>query len=139
MPVNLQSQYNLQQNNLCKSGHSIFKETCPSCISMKKEWYSYLNRSGFEDVERGLNLVTRTEELFKRSDFNNLTTFNAKRDYYSWAQECLTTCSFDSMIDRLIWQHHAEGYMASEITPIVGLSNKWINRKIQRIESKIKK
>ena len=105
---------------------------------MRKEWYRYLNKTGFEDIERGLNIIAPTADLGLRIDFQNDITYQAKLDYYSWAQECLTTCSFDSMIDRLIWQHNAEGYTSREIAPVVGLSQQWVTRKIKRIASKIK-
>lgn len=139
MPVHSPSSQQLMphQQNLCSKGHSIFKESCKACLSLKKDWYSYLNRSGFEDAEKGLYLVGQ-------SSLNNLVamqhkvTYDATLNYYQWAQECLTTCSFDSMIDRLIWQHHAEGYTQGEISPVVGLGARWVNRKIKRIESLLK-
>lgn len=122
----------------CTLGHSIFKEDCKACVGLKKEWYCFLKKTGFEDLEVGIRLLRPAEQLNLRIDFQSQVTYHAKRDYYQWAQECLTTCSFDSMVDRLIWQHHAEGYTTREISPIVGHSQPWITRKIHSIEDKIK-
>lgn len=142
MPVN---QPNLSLNlrephneSFCDQGHSILKESCKACELLKKDWYSYLTRSGFEDIEKGLRLARPTEQLNLRMDFSNQTTFEAKRNYYAWAQECLTLCSFDSMIDRMIWQYHSEGYSSREIGPIVGYERSWIPKKLKVIESKLK-
>ena len=104
---------------------------------MQREWYSYLARSGFEDQERGLYLAG-SNMMARVVDMQHQTTFVARREYYAWAQECLTTCSFDSMIDKLIWQHHAEGYTQGEIAPIVGITPNWVNKKINRLEKLLK-
>lgn len=140
MPVHSPSPIPLQQHNdqFCDQGHSILKDSCQSCKNLKKDWYSYLTRSGFEDLEKGLRLVAPTEELNMRMDFANNLVFNAKRDYYSWCQECLTTCSFDSMVDRLIWQYHSEGYSRREIAPIVGYHGSNITKRLNLIETKLK-
>lgn len=124
------------QPDSCDKGHIVFKEACKACGALQKTWYSFLARSGFEDQERGVYLVQ--DNLNNLVDMQHSTTFNAKRDYYQWAQECLTCSSFDSMIDRLIWQYHSEGYSQREISPIVELSQPWINRKIQRLEKWLK-
>lgn len=120
----------------CAKGHLIFKAACDACKSMQKEWYSYLTRSGFEDAEKGVYLVQ--DSLNTLVDMQHQTTFRARREYYQWAQECLTTCSFDSMIDRMIWQHHAEGFTQGEIAPVVGLKVKPVNRAINRLEKILK-
>lgn len=138
MPVHQQSPYNLTNNEqFCDQGHSILKDNCHSCKILRKEWYSYLTKTGFEDIEKGLRLVAPTEELSMRIDFANMATFNAKRDYYQWAQECLTTCSFDSMVDRLIWQYHSEGFVRREIGPLLGYHGTAIDKRLKKIKLKL--
>ncbi len=140
MPVHQPMNQSLphQQLEVCGLGHVIFKESCKACTALQKEWYSYLSRSGFEDIEKGVRLVAPTEELSNRTHAHTQMLFNAKRDYYQWASECLTNCSFDTMVDKLIWGYHAEGYTRREIAPIVGYENSNISRRLKLIEAKLK-
>lgn len=127
------------QLDLCGAGHRIYKSSCKACIALQKHWYDYLYRSGFEDIEKGLRLVGPTEEIAQRTHAMTENTFQAKRDYYQWAQECLSNCSFDSQIDRIIWQYHSEGYSRREIAPILGYKDQsTITRRVHKIESMLK-
>lgn len=139
MPVQVPNPHLQNSEVFCEAGHSILQDSCRSCKRLKKEWYSYLTNTGFDDIEKGLRLAQPTEELGLRIDFQTQITFNAKLDYYLWTEQCLTNCSFETMVDRIIWQYHTEGYSSREIAPIVGFSQPWIVRKLKKIESSFKK
>lgn len=130
----------LQMTSLqsCPLGHNVFKESCEPCQVIQKEWYQYLERAGFEDIEKDGG--RKETQLMRRMSKNVQTTemFEANISYYQWAREKAQVSNFKSTTDRLIWEYHAEGLSRSEIAPRVGLEGSWISRKLQYIEQYLK-
>lgn len=122
-----------QTQQMCSQGHLIFNEKCRACRDLRREWYGYLNRTGFVDVEKQTFSVGP-----RSSEFLEVNTYNAKLHYYSWAQSMLHYGQFRSTQDRIIWEHHSEGLSRRQIAPRVGLEQSWVTRKIQKIEGYLK-
>lgn len=59
--------------------------------------------------------------------------FDAVRDYYYWAASTLNYTKFKTKIDRIIWEHHAEGESSRRIEIAVGRDQTWICRRIIKI------
>lgn len=131
-------------DQMCKAGHTIFKEKCPKCRSLRSEYYALLKQTGFVDIERGKDSVQVLDlgspQLLKhRTAFKTEGVFEARRSYYDWARSKLNDKgSFKSERDMLIWEAHAEGYSTRRIAPMVGLEQSWLVRKIQGIRCYLK-
>lgn len=123
----------------CKKGHLIFNNRCRACHSIKKEWYSYLEESGFTDIEISRKRCDRTDllDLSDKTQFQTQTAFYAEKTYYQWASEKASTAKFNSITDRLIWECHSEGISRRDIAPRVGLEGSWVSRRIQKIRKQL--
>lgn len=121
---------------LCSKGHSIFKIDCRSCGALKKDWYQNLSHSGFEDIESNIRLFSHhvTHDIQIASAGNQIV-FEAKRDYYAWAERCLTTSSFDSMIEKLTWEYYAEGYTHLEIAKSLSCERSTVTKRVKKLET----
>lgn len=115
----------------------MLKETCRHCQLIKKDWYSHLKASGFEDIEKGMRLVDHktVEDLAYRKDFHTQNQFEAKVNYSLWATQMLELGSFRSMMDQMIWEYHSDGLSRREISERIDLNDRWISRKIIQIKS----
>lgn len=124
----------------------MFQQSCRACKSLKSEWYSYLESSGFEDIEddNGLKGRSRFTTSIKNDGETNereqvgAVLFNEQLSYYQWARTKINDGRFDSEKSRLIWEYHAEGYSTRQISPIVGLEQSWCVRKIKKAKEFLK-
>ncbi len=123
----------------CQAGHSIFKEKCRLCRTMRKEWYSYLKQEGFEDIEKGEQLVDEGQRfLLDNKAFQSPQTFHAQVNYYQWARSKVNDGEFKAERDKLIWEYHSEGLSGRQMAPRIGLGQSWLSRKIHKIENYLK-
>ena len=76
-------------------------------------WDKKLKQSGFNDIERGGQLIQWDSHYF----FARYTPeeFEAKHNYYLWASRLTHSHPFQSETDRQIWKLHAEGLGVREI------------------------
>ncbi len=132
----LQSQNQTAQK--CLTGHTVYLENCKDCLSLKSEWYAYLCKTGFVDLEANeRNLDSKaTANLRHLTQFQE-GIFEARRSYYQWAKEKLDYSEFRSEKDKLIWEYHSEGLSTREISPRIGLEQSWCVRKINKIKAYI--
>lgn len=124
----------------CLKGHLIFKERCPFCRALKREWDQFLESSGFVDIEKDQrNLDGKcSAQVALMDNYREKTLFDSRMNYYQWAREKLNTGKFKSESDKLIWECHAEGMPRRKIAPRIGLEHSWVTRKIHRIEKYLK-
>lgn len=105
---------------------------------MQREWYALLPANGFTDIEnRNGDLIDHktTLDFISRKDAHTAIQFEAKQSYYQWARTKLNDGKFRSDRDKFIWECHTEGLSTREISPIVGLQQSWLVRKINKIKS----
>ena len=115
----------------CKTGHTILKESCRHCQTLKKEWYNILENADFDDIEKRLSSVEG--DLSQRKDFQTIDQYEAKLNYFSWASQMLEFGNFKSMKDQMIWEYHTEGLSRRTISARIGLNDRWCSRKILQI------
>lgn len=130
----------IKTEQLCQAGHTIFRENCRPCKTLKKEWYTHLKSEGFTDIEKKDDLVDHKNvlDLIYKQNYQTTVQFEAHRSYYQWAESKLNDGRFDSTKDRMIWECHAQGMTRRSIEPIVGHKHSWITKKIHRIEEYLK-
>lgn len=119
---------------MCK--HSILNNSCKDCKDLKKEWDEYLEKMGFEDIEKSKIFFADHKSIFDlvyRKDFQTQTTFDAKVSYYSWARTKLQQESFTSTTDKIIWESHTEGQSTRQIGSKIGFDQSWIVKKLKKI------
>lgn len=126
----------MKTKQLCRSGHTIFKEKCRACTELKKEWYSTLEATGFIDIEN--KLKNPSQYSISRIDTESKTQFEAKQSYYLWAQAQAEEAKFRSKIDSKIWTEYSKGETFRSMEGSIGLDHTWIYRKVKKIESYLK-
>jgi hypothetical protein len=109
-------------------GHKILQWKCKACQSLKNEWYEYLQKTGFVDIER------ITDNLKIHNDFQTINNFQAKQNYFQWAKEKLNNTEFHSQRDKLIWEYHSDGLSSRKMSPRIGLEQSWLFRKVNQIK-----
>lgn len=122
-----------------------------------KEWDKRLKQSGFDDIEsrktgalRGsggdVYLGSKTIEV-TASDRNQIEIKNegvqrrysslawkeSQAEYYRLASQCLHERDFKSVIERIIWQLHAEGFAYDEISKELNVTLDKVRRNIERL------
>lgn len=110
------------------------------CRELRSEWYQYLEKTGFTDIESlsGQVIDHKTQiDLAYRKDFHTQAQFEAKQNYYQWARGKLNDGRFNSERDKLIWEYHADGVSSRQISPRIGLEQSWLVRKINKIKEQL--
>lgn len=87
--------------------------------SLKKEWYEKLADSGFKDIEQDefkFKHVSHASyfgrEIVKRN-------YHAKSEYYSMAGQFLNSYKFESELEKVIWEYHANGISLRNIAKLL--------------------
>lgn len=126
----------------CKRGHSILKAKCDHCQLLKTKWYKKAHKKDvYEDIEDANGDLTDHQsilDLYQRKDFQTVEVYQAKIEYYSWAEQMLEKADFKSQKDKKIWKYHIKGFSRREISPKVGLEGSWISRKVKIIQKYLK-
>lgn len=100
-----------------KCSHTVFSKACQSCRDLQSQWTDKLEKSGFEDIESDeetLKIYSTVMFSRARSKVNN-GGFEAKAQYYQMATSFLEEYKFDSRLDKIIWEYHAEGLSVRDI------------------------
>lgn len=72
-----------------------------------------------------------------RQDLQTKLQFDAKRDYFLWAEQKAHQAKFNDPKDKLIWENHAKGLTLREMAPEVGLDYSYLSRKLKKIKGYI--
>lgn len=121
----------------CQIEHTVFDHNCKYCKSLQNEWYSYLENTGFTDIENAKGDIRdhkNTLDLVAKKDFQTSTQFEAKQSYYQWARSKLNDGRFDSDISKLIWEDFSDGVSTRQIGTRLGIDQSWVVRKIKKTE-----
>jgi hypothetical protein len=105
---------------------------------LRQEWYKKLKAEGFNDIERrdgefkdswGIPTQLRVSTVF----------WEAKQEYYYWAEHFLNDYKFDSEIDKAIWEYHMNGIGYRKISDTLAKVNIKMSRQtICRLVMKLK-
>lgn len=81
--------------------------TTTNLKKLRKEWYAKLKAEGFSDIEQADgNIKTWSSKLNQRYR-TNLGDLAAKTEYYYLANHFLTEHIFETELQRIIWEYHA--------------------------------
>lgn len=87
---------------------------------LKAKWYAKLAKSNFKDIEKNEYELIEPSSIFTRTKGRSESSLTevgwaAKRDYYNMATDFLAVHPFESKIDRIIWEYHANGLSCRDI------------------------
>jgi hypothetical protein len=81
-------------------------------------WYKKLEEEGFEDIEsdeNNLKIWSATRFASKKSQ----DVSQGKEAYYYMATHFLNDYPFESKVEKLIWEYHADGHSVKDIVIIL--------------------
>jgi DNA-binding CsgD family transcriptional regulator len=87
---------------------------------LQKEWDNKL-------AEEGLNLVDKIDPPKAQR------TYHSIKNYYESVDQVLHNYSFDSQLDKLIWECHAEGLTRKQTAAKLGIGEERIKTTLKRI------
>lgn len=104
----------------------------------KKIWYKKLKDEGFEDIEPHENTLKSWSYKFADRNVDEIT---AKQVYYRMANHFLNDHQFNSILEKVIWEYHANGIAVRDIASQLSKAKvtKTSYDTIWRIVGKIKK
>ena len=111
-----------------------------SLTKLQKLWYKKLKDEGFEDIEKKDGHIGRTKLNLTNRTFDQI---EITQQYYSMARSFILDYSFESEVDKVIWEYHAEGIsvrMTSDLLKSVGIIKKksTINNVVRKLEKLMK-
>ncbi len=80
-------------------------------------WYKKLEREGFNDIEQDEDNLKSWSSQFKRKV--SLDSWQAKAAYYYMAESFLNDYKFESRVERIIWEYHANGISIRDIVKLL--------------------
>lgn len=84
-----------------------FKTKTTDYSRLREIWYKKLKKSGFKDIEQDEdNLKVWTIGFFKKQPKE---VWEAKRAYYHMADSFLHDYKFETELEKIIWEYHANG------------------------------
>ena len=88
---------------------------------LRDEWYDKLKDEGFEDIESSEDRLKMwsTRAMRKNANENLLDSWQAKAAYYYMADSFLAEHEFDSSLERIIWEYHANALSHADIAEIL--------------------
>lgn len=102
-------------------------------------WYEKLRQDGFVDIEQDENNLRVWSTEFTKSKF--LNNWREKEEYYYIATTFLNDYSFETELDRVIWEYHTNAISVRNIadtlnkTGIVQTDRNEIQRTITRLRT----
>jgi hypothetical protein len=85
---------------------------------LRETWYKKLKESGFEDAENDdYNLKIWSSRFSIRHADASL--WQAKEEYYRYAEQFLNEHKFTNSLDKNIWMYHANGVSVRDISDIL--------------------
>lgn len=133
------------------------KKNQKTLTQLIKEWDKRLKESGFDDIESrktgalrgsggdvylGNKTIETTASNQNRIEIKNegvcrgytsLTWKESQAEYFRIASQCLHEKEFKSVLERIIWQLHAEGFTYQEISKELNVSLDRARRAIERM------
>jgi DNA-binding CsgD family transcriptional regulator len=85
--------------------------------TLKKQWYSILKESGFEDIESPNGMLKHNRHAPRTDSGSKLCqplVYEITTAYFSRASEYLHNGTFLSDVEKTIWELHCEGYSLRE-------------------------
>lgn len=74
---------------------------------LKTVWYRKLKQSGFKDIERDEDTLKNWSSIFAYQKPGN--NWQSKEEYYRYAAHFLEEHKFETELQKIIWEYHANG------------------------------
>ncbi len=88
--------------------------------ALKAKWDKKLADSGFEDIETANGDLKRHTAYGSRGlGYHGQIGWDAKVSYYTMAEHFLNDYRFDTNMDKVIWEYHANGISVREIAQLL--------------------
>ena len=81
---------------------------------LQKKWYDILKKDGFEDAESDEAHLKFWSSQYFQINFEP-TAFNARKEYFDFADKFLNEHKFLSLYEKQAWHYHCEGLSLREI------------------------
>jgi hypothetical protein len=91
----------------------------PSYEELRDVWYAKLKMDGFEDIEQDEDALKKYTSTLVAQNAVRLGGWRAKAAYYSMCDRFLNEYKFDSTLDQIVWEYHANGMSKYEIVKIL--------------------
>jgi hypothetical protein len=111
---------------------------------LKAKYYKKLKDSGFKDIEHGTDLINSGVPYLIRVAENKTTAYSETAEYYYMCQCFLHEHTFDTTLEKVIWEYYTEGLSYRQIestllkVKIKNYKRDKIWRIIKRLESLMK-
>ncbi len=110
---------------LPKCGHSILQRACGHCIAFKRKWNDTVERSGLQNIEQeDGNLKTWASSAAQKATVGRMEAARGREEYYRAAGHFLWDYNFERELDRRIWEAHASGISALDISKSLKMRKK---------------
>lgn len=109
-------------------------------LLLQQEWYSKLNHSGFQDIEKTFSSgkISRFVKMSCRIDLKRHPyIMDSTYSYYSLAIEFLHHANFDTDLEKSIWEHHAEGLSYRQIQTALKTNLQRVFKTVKKYEKKM--
>lgn len=83
----------------------------------RKYWYKKLADKGFVDIEKSILRFHDGTAQFRRE--RSTRSWQAKQAYYIMAEHFLNDHNFNSKLERVIWEYHANGISMRDIVQLL--------------------
>lgn len=83
----------------------------------KKIWYKRLKASGFNDIEKN-EYDLKTNSAIRKRDTSK-ARIEALHMYYSMATDFLNDYKFNSKLDQIVWEYHANGLSVRDVVKLL--------------------
>ncbi len=87
--------------------------------SLQEKWYKKLEKSGFKDAEDSQENLHTWSYIFSRNCDKHKELMLAKQTYYRMATNFLNDYNFESNLDKVIWEYHANGISVRDIAKLL--------------------
>lgn len=95
------------------------KKPQPNLKELQKEWYEKLEKSGFQDIEKDEYNFKTVTHASRFSQEVVARTYEAKSEYYSMCGRFLHEYKFESELERVIFEYHAEAISTRNIAKLL--------------------
>jgi hypothetical protein len=80
-------------------------------------WYKKLEKEGFKDIEDDQGRLKAWSSRFSHTRIKEL--YEDKQPYYNMATQFLNDYKFESRLEKIIWEYHANALSVRDITTIL--------------------
>jgi hypothetical protein len=115
----------------------------PSFKKLQKTWYKKLKKSGFEDIEYSDGSSKSCKPRTPRGLDPSLR--QSIIDYYNMCDAFLNDHTFETELDKVMWEYHSNGISNMDIvlilkqTKVKKTNRDWVQKRLKDLKEQMKK